>query len=103
MWFYVFQSGTKLTPSRNNTLVLTDSLGRMFDLKHATTKWYPGATITSLRDELPFIGLRRYKCLLLLVGTNDLTPKMCWIDFKNNKKKGTELPSLNYNHKTPAI
>ena len=59
-----------------------------------------GATITGMRISLP--NLTQYSCILLLVGTNDLTPKWVWLKYKHNMRKSNADFVLPSHSKTPV-
>ena len=66
-----------------------DSIGKHFrHLTKAVTSVHPGATIDNLERKIQNLNLKHYKVALLLVRTNDLTPKVTWQWYKDKQRKG---------------
>ena len=66
-----------------------DSIGKHFrHLTKAVTSVYPGITISNLVHKIKDLNLKNYKAALLLVGTNDLTPKATWQWYKEKQRHG---------------
>ena len=85
-------------------IFITDSIGKNFrHLTRALSLSIPGATISKIKERIPNIPLEKYKVVLLLVGTNDLTPKSLWQWYKKTKleNKGKEI-TLPHHTTTPV-
>lgn len=71
---------------------------------HASTMSFPGATLeSSLSIIQEFeLKLKKLKCILLLMGTNDLTSKFIWLWYKHQVRKGKPVYKLPRHSRTPA-
>ena len=83
-------------------VIVTDSLGRNMDCLSATTRAYPGATLESMLGVPPEIGLEKFKYIILLVGTNDLTAKFVYLWYKNTVRFNRKVKRLPFHSKTPV-
>ena len=81
---------------------MTDSLGRDINCLNPDidTIFKPGSTITGMRGSLP--NLSAYKCVVLLVGTNDMVPKWVWLRYKYNIRKGNSDYVVPSHSRTPV-
>ena len=77
-------------------LILTDSLGSTFGkLFKADVLAIPGLKIEELAENFETLDYSQYRCILLLVGTNNLTPKHIWNWYRQrvrNKQPCSPLP-----------
>ena len=67
-------------------LILMDSLG--VNLKHvykADIIAKRGCSIEGLTSYMNEININQYTCVIIIIGTNDLTDRKVWNDFKKNK------------------
>ena len=70
-------------------IIIVESIGKHFrHLTKAVTSVYPGITISNLVHKIKDLNLKNYKAALLLVGTNDLTPKATWQWYKEKQRHG---------------
>ena len=99
----MFSGRTGTEFDRKDGIILTDSLGKNFrHLSRAVAVAVPGATISSLSTKLQTLKLSSYKVILILVGTNDLTPKSVWVWYKMKLRKGqSTVKNLPRHPKTP--
>ena len=75
-------------------IFITDSIGQNFrHLSRALPLSIPGATISNITEKISNLPLEKYRVILLLVGTNYLTPKSLWQWYKRFKieNKGKEI------------
>ena len=67
-------------------LIVMDSLGT--DLKHifrADIIAKRGCTIERLQYKIETMDITQYKCMIIVIGTNDLSNKRVWFDYLKNK------------------
>ena len=88
-YFFFLSVCTGTSFDRKEGIIIVDSIGKHFrHLTKAVTSVHPGITISNLVHKIKDLNLKNYKSALLLVGTNDLTPKATWQWYKEKQRHG---------------
>ena len=77
-------TGTNIQPKE--CLILMDSLGS--DVRHvyrADIRARKGNTIDDIRHYVERTEIHEYKCIIIIIGTNDLTDKKIWFRYLKHK------------------
>ena len=79
-------------------------MGKNFrHLTQAAISIHPGSTLEKLTAKIKHMNLEKYKIILLLIGTHDLTPKSTWQWYKDTQRRGGDkYPTLPHQIKTPS-
>ena len=97
--------GTEFAPAE--AVILADSLAKHLNyVTRTNVHYYSGCSIDKLtsivQNQSNHLELDKYKCITVLIGTNNLTPKWVWSDYIKQKRQFGDEVKLAEHTTTPS-